>query len=547
MGHTSAGIPEPRSRGLTAENESAAAPRHAAPAWLRYVPYVLALFFALWSLRAVTANNIVDTDAARHAMNGVFLRDLLSSGQWLHPIEYGKYYYSRLPALSMPYHPPLFPAIEALFFWVFGVNLLAARLVVALAVAAGVLLYYRLITGTLGSHLVAACATVTFFFWKHYQPLASDIMLEFPAMAFALGALYCLRDFNKGYPLRRGLAFALLAGAGVWTKQHDVFLGMVPFLLAALLGRWRILLSKTIWISSVLFGVMVLALSLLATPFHGTGVNQAAPIDALGEIITHNLGFYIERLDARLGTIPAVFLLCSMVVVLAARRMRRSAPGLYLYCAWVVAAFLLLLLLGPYDERYLFFAMPALFVIGYAMLRRACGMLLGPGRAAIVPAAAALAACVVGLRVPPTFMRGPSESAASLAKGGPQRILYCGSTDGNFIFALRALDPQLRMTVISGDKLPESTLAPAALEKFAHRYGVNHIVVEHTRRAQPCDQLSGTLPPSMVLEREIPLTSSNPRWIGALRIYRFTHPSPRPEDTLRLRMPLISADMDVKF
>ena len=189
------------------------------PAW---TPYLLAVLFALLSLRGLESRNIVDTDAARHAMNGAFVHDLLLSGRIAHPIAYGKEYYGRLPALSMPYHPPLFPAIEALFYFVFGVNLLAARLAVALAVAVCTVLLYRLFAATHHSDVLALCATVTVLSLWNSQLVATDVMLEFPAMAFALAALYCLRDAGREYPLDRALLFATLGAAAVWTKQFAV-------------------------------------------------------------------------------------------------------------------------------------------------------------------------------------------------------------------------------------------------------------------------------------------------------------------------------------
>ncbi len=63
---------------------------------------------------------------------------------------------------------------------------------------------------------------------KNTQGLANEVMLELPSLTFVLGALYCLRDLKREYALRRGLFFAVLAGAAVWTKQHAVFLGLVP-------------------------------------------------------------------------------------------------------------------------------------------------------------------------------------------------------------------------------------------------------------------------------------------------------------------------------
>src|SRR5258706_10530435 len=90
-------------------------------------PHLLALFFFASALYRVNHTDVVDTDAARHAMNGAFLYDLVRTGHILHPIDYAKVYYSRLPSLSMPFHPPVFPAVEAIFFAAFGVNLLTAR------------------------------------------------------------------------------------------------------------------------------------------------------------------------------------------------------------------------------------------------------------------------------------------------------------------------------------------------------------------------------------------------------------------------------------
>jgi 4-amino-4-deoxy-L-arabinose transferase-like glycosyltransferase len=137
---------------------------HGRPGGVLYVlPWLLALFFALWGLRGIETGNIVDTDAARHAMNGAFLHDLVRDGEFASPMQYAKAYYGRYPALSLPYHPPLFPLVESVFFFGFGVNLVTARILVALFVALAAVLLYHLILRTHGSHLLAFVSTATFF------------------------------------------------------------------------------------------------------------------------------------------------------------------------------------------------------------------------------------------------------------------------------------------------------------------------------------------------------------------------------------------------
>jgi hypothetical protein len=76
------------------------------------LPVLVSAVFAWSALRDVNASSLIDTDAARHAMNGAFLHDLLSDGKLTGAVAYARAYYTRYPALSIPYHPPLFPAFE---------------------------------------------------------------------------------------------------------------------------------------------------------------------------------------------------------------------------------------------------------------------------------------------------------------------------------------------------------------------------------------------------------------------------------------------------
>src|SRR3712207_7763856 len=53
---------------------------------------------------------------------------------------------------------------------------------------------HRLVVTTHNSPLLAFCAVLTFFSLQYPQLLSRDVMLEFPALAFTLGAIYCLRS-----------------------------------------------------------------------------------------------------------------------------------------------------------------------------------------------------------------------------------------------------------------------------------------------------------------------------------------------------------------
>src|SRR5436190_6942928 len=80
------------------------------------VAWMLAIFFAVWAMRGATATDITLNDQARHALNGVALLDIVREGGLSRPVAWLRDYFVHFPALSMPYHPPLFPAVEALFY-----------------------------------------------------------------------------------------------------------------------------------------------------------------------------------------------------------------------------------------------------------------------------------------------------------------------------------------------------------------------------------------------------------------------------------------------
>jgi hypothetical protein len=496
------------------------------------LPVLVSAVFAWSALRDVNASSLIDTDAARHAMNGAFLHDLLSEGKLTGAVAYARAYYTRYPALSIPYHPPLFPAFESLFFFIFGVNLFAARLAIAVATVLAIVLLYRLVMATHRSPALAAVACLLFFGLPSVVFVSREVMLEMPTLVFTLAALWFVRDLDRGYPLGRGLAFALFAGAAFWTKQNALFLGLVPFLMMGIERRWRLLFGKTIWISSAIFGAAVLAflaLTRLARSTGGTGDNpvwlEGGPLD----IVARNVPFYAHAMRDELSLAGALFVTAAFVWLLARRR-----EGNSLYLAWALAVFLEVWSLRPFDQRYLLFAYPALAAIAAVALFRLSGLLL-PRRSWVIPAALAAWWAIGGLSQRVGYLRGPAEAAATIAAERAERVVYCGRANGQFIFRLRSLDPAARTIVLRGDKLPPSIFTPAEFEKFAHAYGISHVVIERRAREIAWNELYDSPSPSMELLREFPIESSEWRFRGYLRVFRFKNPSAHPESTLKLK------------
>src|SRR5215469_17800068 len=86
------------------------------------------------------------SDAPRHALNGVFVKDLVAAAPH-DPRAWAMQYYVKYPALTILFYPPLFYLISAPFYAVFGVShatALAVVLVHYFALALGLYFIARL-------------------------------------------------------------------------------------------------------------------------------------------------------------------------------------------------------------------------------------------------------------------------------------------------------------------------------------------------------------------------------------------------------------------
>jgi hypothetical protein len=508
---------------------------------LTLAPLLLALFFGLWSLRGVSGSSIGDDDSPRHAVNGAFVFDMFRHGKMAHPVEYGYWYYSRLPAVSLPYHPPLFPVFEALIFSIFGVSPFGSRLAVAIATAVAVLLMIRLLRKSHDSPLLALMVTASFFALPTVQRLSNTVMLEIPALVFVLAAFLFLVPDEEILQTRRSLWFAIFAAAAIWTKQ-TVFLFPIPFLYILVSGRWNLLRRSYLWISIFAVGASGIGLAMLARELQWNGINQSwAKMSGL-QHLAHNWNYYLHY------GLPGLVLVGLCLLSYRLPGGRDDFPRDRLYIAWMLAVVLILLPAPAYSPRYLFFSIPPLLVLFYNGLRRV-GSRLSPQYGWVLAAAVCLLHVAYGLvNAHVVYLRGPDEVANIVHDSGHRRLLYCGdSTNGAFIFAVRSNDSTLSTIVIRGDKLPDGTFAPEQLKGFVLRYGIDAVVLERTDHPQAWDELSSETLPFLSLERVLPLTDSDHQVNGSLSIYRVPNPSRVPESSLPVPITVLGRDVELRF
>jgi 4-amino-4-deoxy-L-arabinose transferase-like glycosyltransferase len=494
------------------------------------VVVAIALLFAMLAMRGARTSDITYNDQARHAMNGVVIHDLVRDGAVFQAVAYYKRYFARFPALSMPYHPPMFPAVEAVFFALFGVSTFSARLAVACFVFATAVLTFRLVLETHRSVAVAFSATVIFFSLPLTQALSADVMLEMPALCFVTAAALYISGCENGWTTRRAVIAGLFCFAAIWTKQA-VFVAMIPFLMALRARRWSAFWSKPFLLYAVL---CVVAAGLMAMLWFEAGITSVPRQWAqmgVGEWMLQSSAYYARLLAKPQWWVP--ILAGTVMIVYGVRQRWWATVGDILhplYVAWIICVGIVLLLLPATDPRYLWFAyLPAL-----VLLLNILHMLLLRFRSDLVkrwalPILAVLTFFAL-LNSPLPYLTGPSHVAKAILKHAPRRVLVAGGNNGSIIFALRCQ--------YAGSDL-------VALERLLHRLGVDVIVIEKVDTDEIWSYLIDAPIRNLKKQEVVTQNASDPSWRGKVFLFKHLNPSSAPDPAIDI--PFLSTGRTLKF
>ena len=304
-------------------------------------------------------------DAPRHAITGLFWRDLLVSG-WSQPLTFTREYYARYPTICPNMYPPVFYLLEAAAFCLCGPYPAAAKGVVLLcSLGAGFYLLAwlrRWIEPAAGIAAGLVLLTPGIITWSN------AIMPNMPAVMFAMGGLFhVLKSFeatDRRESQRQLLIGSLMAVLGILTHPLVAVVVLVGATWMLVLGRCRILVRPS---TLAIAGLAALLLIPVFAMLYRWSPNQFAqltrqPIDFQAKPDSfnylNNMKYYARELIIPLTGIPVLVGASAGLIVGLIRRRHRMAT--ILLAIWVAVPFLVLSLLWAKDNRYLLIACPPL-------------------------------------------------------------------------------------------------------------------------------------------------------------------------------------------
>ncbi len=161
-------------------------------------------------------------DEGAHAVSGVFLHDLAAdfvagppaslSGPWLHDYAYA-YFSHYFSVLSSGFnYPPAYALVTAVFYFLFGVNEVAARLV-AVGFTALTLLFVYLLGRRLYDVKTGLAAMVFLSLSPVFVKLSLSVLRDIPVLFFFLASLHFFHQSMQAAEPRQARRHALAASA----------------------------------------------------------------------------------------------------------------------------------------------------------------------------------------------------------------------------------------------------------------------------------------------------------------------------------------------
>lgn len=452
---------------------------------------LLASFVGLLYLGAPSGNTFSWSDAPRHALNGVFVKDLVAAAPFGDPAGYAYAYYARYPALTILFYPPLFYATSAPFYALFGVSENTALLVIGLYYIAFAWGCWRLLRFWFGQWQALA-ATVMLAGAPEIAFWGRQVMLEIPSLAFSIWSAVLFTRYRR--EARAALLYwaLVLLVLAMYTKLTAGFMALVY--VATLLAERRsaLLRDRHAWVAAMLSLAGLVPLLVLTLKFGQANVQSATGIaDSLASRSTlSGWTWYLERLPGQLGWPLVIAAIVGVAVLLKRRRVDAFQQGdLLFWTLWFVAGYLFFSAIDLKEARHSLYILPP--VVLAAVL--ALSMLL-PARAALA-ASAVLAVLVVGqtfLMRPVHYVGGYAEAADFVARHAKRdtAVLFSGYRDGSFVFNMRAREDRRDLSVVRADKLllsvsvrrelgvQEKELDEAAISQRIDSLGIEYVVVQ---------------------------------------------------------------------
>ncbi|MCP5428282.1 MAG: glycosyltransferase family 39 protein [Chromatiaceae bacterium] len=531
--------------------------------WSRLDTLLIVLLLSVASLLfgvAIDAGEFWWTDESRHAMDGVFIMDVLKELPFNHLYDYAVQYFVRYPALGFTWYPPFFAFIESFFFYIFGVSEPIARLTVLFFCLCGLTAWYVWSMPIWGS-LTSFFSGVFFVTNPLVLLWGRSVMLEIPAIAMVMLALLSFHYYLRSPTHIRSLLTGTVIAAALLTKQITVFILPLMIVYAYLAGEGRHLWSRKSLLAYFMTGLALVLLILHANKFGTTALGGFSQnIENIFSV--KMIGFLTLNAKVIWEAYPFPLLMLAGIGLISGFYLNQVRRNLFCI-AWLIIWYVFFTLFDHQFNnllRYTLYLTPALGIL------TANTLALLPAPSVYHKIGLTIATLLFagygysGLRTEHQMLSGYKEAARFILENNNEgTVLFCCKNDGNFTFHIKQGDSERKQIILRADKILVSYVvhksfgvkvyveSASDIYSLLDKYGVGLIVAEDndlvglpefkllldTLKSDKFDKLSS-----------IELVSNVPDFKGeSLNIYRYKERKKLKDGEIVIPMPHIKREL----
>lgn len=456
-----------------------------AAAWA-VVTALVVLMVGLLFLEAPHGGAFYWSDAPRHALNGVFVMDLLRDLPLDDPAGYAYRCYAQYPALTSLFYPPLFYAISAPFYALLGVFQEVALHYIAFGLGCWRLARFWLdMQGALAFALLMLVLPEVAFWGR-------QVMLEVPSFAFLVwSAVTFPKHWREGS--RTGLyGAAVLLVLALYTKVSVAYVGVGYVLLLAWHHRLAVLRQRDHGAVLLLSAIGLVPLVVLTLKFGQANVQ--AVVGGVADAVASRTSlagwlWYARQLPEQLSW--PLFVACGAGLLWALAR-QRHAPwfaGVRFWLLWLVVGYVFYSLIDLKEARHSVYLLPALVFFAVGATQH---LLPRPYASAALIMLAGATAAITAFWRPVYYVEGYAKAVDVIAKRAPNDsvVLFSGYRDGAFMFNMRAREDRRDLSVLRADKMllsvavrrelgvEEKPMTDEQLAQLINDSGVHYVVMQ---------------------------------------------------------------------
>lgn len=297
-------------------------------------------------------------DGPRYLNNAAMIHDFFLSGEFTDPVGFASKNYVQYPAHNVPYHPPGYSTLLALWFLTFGMSYFSARCFIAACLFIFLLAFWGILRQQGLSKITSFFTCILLLSFPEVVLWSRTAMSELPASAcIASGTFFFLHALNTGKRKFYWLAYAF-ASLAFFCRISTA--GVLPCWGVAFLLKKR--KTRTEWLhytaASVIYLISGIGWVKFAASYSQHEMRHLASDSILTCLNYENLMQWWHGLPQSIGWLSCIL---SVLTILSFRSYNAvSKPRVIFWMSWLIGNYLLVVGMNThYEHRYFFFALPA--------------------------------------------------------------------------------------------------------------------------------------------------------------------------------------------